>query len=217
MIEIEDIFFNKLNKRCDKWYPFFNVYEKHLSKFKNKPCNLLEIGIQKGGSLELWHHYFGEKCKIHGVDNDPQVLDLIYDFEVDIEVGDQEDMKFWNDYTSKREFFDIIIDDGGHKMKQQENTVLSLFNKLNYGGVYIIEDTHTSYWEDFGGGLNRENSFIERTKSLVDLLHIRHIDKEKPSQKVINTFHGLESVSFYDSIIVLEKEIPKDFKRLFSQ
>lgn len=213
---IEDIFFNKLSKRCDKWYPYFHAYEKHLSKFRGKDCKLLEIGVQKGGSLELWHHYFGEKCSIYGVDNDQNVADLKYDFNVDLTIGDQEDFEFWKEYTSKRGFFDIIIDDGGHKMKQQENTILSLFGKLNYGGIYIVEDTHTSYWEDFGGGFKKEGSFIENMKSLIDLLHVRHVDKEKPGQGVINAFHGLSSVTFYDSMVVLEKEVPKDFKRLFS-
>lgn len=214
MIEIEDIFFNKLSKRCDKWYPYLHAYEKHLSKFKGKKCKLLEIGVQKGGSLELWHHYFGDKCSIHGVDNDKKVASLKYDFDVDLTIGDQEDPLFWKDYVSKRGFFDVIIDDGGHTMKQQEVTVLSLFGKLNYGGIYIIEDTHTSYWEGFGGGFKKEGSFIENMKSLVDLLHVRHIEKEKPGQKVVNSFHGLESVTFYDSMVVLEKEVPKDFKRL---
>jgi hypothetical protein len=214
MIEIEDIFFNKLNKKCDKWYPYFYAYEKHLIKFKGKECKLLEIGVQKGGSLELWHHYLGDKCSIYGVDKDENVASLKYDFDVDLTIGDQEDAVFWKEYTSKRGFFDVIIDDGGHKMKQQEVTVLSLFGKLNYGGIYIIEDTHTSYWEDFGGGFKKEGSFIENMKSLVDLLHIRHIDKEKPGRNVENSFHGLTSITFYDSMVVLEKEVPKDFKRL---
>lgn len=216
MTEIENMFFNKLTKRCDKWYPYFDVYEKYLNKFRNKDCKILEIGVQKGGSLELWHEYFGPQCKIYGVDNDPKVADLNYDFTVDLEIGDQENIQFWKDYTEQRGFFDIIIDDGGHKMKQQENTLLSLFGKLNYGGVYIIEDTHTSYWEDFDGGFKKEGSIIEITKMLIDLLHVRHIDKEKPNNEILNVFHGLQSVAFYDSMIILEKERPKDFKRIFS-
>lgn len=216
MIEIEDIFFNKLSKKSDKWHPYFYAYEKHLSKFRKKDCKLLEIGVQSGGSLELWHHYFGDKCSIFGVDADPVVAKLQYDFPVDLAIGDQESTEFWKEYTAKRGFFDIIIDDGGHTMKQQENTILSLFEKLNYGGVYIVEDTHTSYWNMYGGGFKREGSFIENMKSLIDLLHIRHIDNEKPSQNVINVFHGLSSITFYDSMVVLEKEVPKDFKRVFS-
>lgn len=215
-MEIEDIFFNKLNKKCDKWYPYLHAYEKHLNKFRGQECKVLEIGVQNGGSLEMWHNYFGPQCEIYGVDNDKRVAELKYNFDVDLTIGDQEDPEFWREYTNKRGFFDVIIDDGGHKMKQQEVTILSLFGKLNYGGIYIIEDTHTSYWEDFGGGFKKDGSFIEITKSLVDLLHIRHIDKEKPDQKIVNAFHGLESVTFYDSMIVLEKEVPKDFKRLFS-
>jgi hypothetical protein len=213
MLKIEDIFLNDLTKRSDKWYPYFHAYEKHLGKFRGTECKLLEIGVQGGGSLEMWHHYFGDKCSIHGVDCDETVLNLKYDFDVDISIGDQEDVNFWKEYSSKKGFFDIIIDDGGHTMKQQENTVLSMFKKLNYGGVYIIEDTHTSYWEDFGGGFKRPGTFIENMKMLIDLLHSRHIENEKPNHNILNTFHGLSSMTFYDSMVVLEKEIQKDFKR----
>ena len=216
MIEIEDIFFNKLSKRCDKWYPYLHAYEKHLNKFRGKSCKLLEIGVQKGGSLELWHHYFGDQCSIYGVDNDQTVADLKYDFNVDLTIGDQESAEFWKDYASKRGFFDIIIDDGGHTMKQQENTVLSLFGKLNNGGIYIIEDTHTSYWETFGGGFKSPSSFVENMKTLVDLLHTRHVNDQKPDLQIYNTFHGLSSVTFYDSMIVLEKQVPMDFRRILN-
>lgn len=211
-VEIEDIFFNKTTKESYKWYSYFSAYEKHLSKFRNNKPKLLEIGIRKGGSLELWNHYFGRGSKIYGVDNDPKVLELRFNFEADIEVGDQEDIEFWKRYTDKRGFFDIIIDDGGHTMNQQNNTITSLFNKLNYGGVYIIEDTHTSYWEDYNGGLNKSGTFIENMKFLIDILHARHIKNINPPLNIVNTFHGLESISFYDSMIVLEKEVPKDFK-----
>lgn len=216
MTDIEDIFFNKLTKRCDKWYPYFNVYEKHVSKFRNKPCKFLEIGVQRGGSLEMWKQYLGETAQIYGIDNDPDVENIKFDFEVDITIGDQADLEFWKEYSNKHGMFDVIIDDGGHTMVQQENTLLSMFNKVNYGGLYIVEDTHTSYWENFGGGFKNEKSFIEKTKYLIDLLHSRHIDKEKPNRAISNAFHGLESISFYDSIIVLEKEIPKEFKRVLN-
>lgn len=214
MTDIEDLFFNQLEKSCDKWYPYFHAYEKHLSKFRNQEVNLLEIGIKKGGSLELWYRYLGNKARIHGVDNSNHVLDLKYDFPIDIEVGDQEDLSFWQNYVKTRKNFDIIIDDGGHTMNQQKNTLLSLFPRLNYEGVYIIEDTHTSYWSEYyNGGLCKEGTFIEMSKTFVDILHSRHIKNQKISS---NRFHGLSSVTFYDSMVVLEKEIPKDFKRLSS-
>lgn len=211
-VEIEDIFFNKLTMESTKWYHYFNIYDKHLSKFRNKSPKVLEIGVRGGGSLELWNHYFGKGSKIYGVDNDPSTLDLKFNFKADIEIGDQEDMNFWKDYTDEKGFFDIIIDDGGHTMKQQENSVVSLFNKLNYGGVYIIEDTHTSYWEEYGGGLNRPGTCVENVKSLVDLLHVKHMRDSNPPKKIEQSFYGLESITFYDSVIVLNKEIHKETK-----
>ena len=216
MIELEDIFFNKLNKRCDKWHPYLNAYQKHFSKFRGKECKLLEIGVQSGGSLEMWKQYFGDNCEIYGVDIDDNVLNLKYDFEVNISIGDQEDPAFWKEYTDKNGYFDIIIDDGGHTMKQQENTLVSLFNKLNYGGVFLIEDTHTSYWEEYDGGFQKKDSIIEISKNLIDLLNVRHIRENSVSHKTINNFCGLESVTYYDSMIFLEKEIPKDFKRILN-
>lgn len=214
MTEIEDIFFNQLTMRCDKWYPYFSAYEKHAKKFRGKECKFLEIGVQLGGSLEMWKKYLGDKSQIYGVDIDKNILDLNFKFDANLEVGDQENPEFWKEYTSKHGMFDIIVDDGGHTMAQQQNSLLSLFKKLKYGGIYIIEDTHTSYWENYGGGFRNPNSFVEVTKNLIDLLHARHIEKEKPSRFLTNSFHGLESISFYDSIIVLEKEIPKDFKNV---
>lgn len=221
MLEIEEIFHNKLTKRSDKWQPYFHVYEKHLSKFRHKKPRLLEIGIQGGGSLEMWRHYFGDGCSIHGVDCDPEVLNHKYDFEVDITIGDQESVAFWREYSASRTPFDIIIDDGGHTMKQQENTLFTMFGKLKYGGVFIIEDTHTSYWSDFGAGLNHPLSFVEKSKALVDIMNYGHIKNENsthgsPDEMLATIFHGLASVSFYDSMIVLEKEFPREFKRVFS-
>jgi hypothetical protein len=40
--------------------------------------------------------------------------------------------------------FDIIVDDGGHMMHQQQISLGYLFPFLNSGGVYVIEDLHTS-------------------------------------------------------------------------
>jgi hypothetical protein len=46
---------------------------------------------------------------------------------------------------------DLIIDDGGHTMRQQQTSFGFLFRHLKVGGIYIIEDLHTSRW-----GLNSD-------------------------------------------------------------
>ena len=49
--------------------------------------------------------------------------------------------------------FDIIIDDGGHTMRQQQISLGVLFDAVKSGGYYIMEDLHTcsGEWEELYG------------------------------------------------------------------
>ena len=45
--------------------------------------------------------------------------------------------------------FDIIIDDGGHSMKQQLTTLRTLLPWVKPGGLLILEDLQSTYsWQD---------------------------------------------------------------------
>jgi hypothetical protein len=67
-----------------------------------------------------------------------------------------------------------------------------------------VEDTHACYWKEYDGGLYKENSFIEKSKALVDRLNAYHI-KEKD---MVNDFtRSLFSISFFDSMVVFEKRL----------
>lgn len=204
--KLENLFFNSLTKKTLKWSNYFDIYHKHFDKFVNKKINLLEIGIAYGGSLELWHNYFGNDCIIHAIDINPDVMTLNYDFDVDIVLGDQKDPAFWTEYLSHRSKFDVVIDDGGHTMEEQLTTLVNVFPHLNEGGVLMIEDTHTSYWRDWGGGLNNPNTFIEKSKTLIEFLHRQHIKEISPNEQLQAIFHDLFCVSFYNSVVVFEKK-----------
>jgi hypothetical protein len=102
--------------------------------------------------------------------------------------------------------FDIIIDDGGHKMYQQKASFNALWPQLSDGGLYIVEDTHSSYWPGFGGGFRAQKSFIEFSKDLVDRMHSWYTDQDE-----LFPFHPiaekLSSVQFYDSMVVFEETL----------
>ncbi|AYV80798.1 MAG: hypothetical protein Harvfovirus6_48 [Harvfovirus sp.] len=67
----------------------------------------------------------------------------------------------------------------------------------------MCENTHTSYWERFGGGLKRSKTFIEFAKDIVDQLNVRHIhDKSLLPTYVSENCLGIH---FYDSIVILDK------------
>src|SRR5690348_1201544 len=57
-----------------KWDHYFDVYHRHFERFRGEEVHILEIGIYSGGSLEMWHDYFGPKCHVYGVDVQPECM-----------------------------------------------------------------------------------------------------------------------------------------------
>jgi uncharacterized protein YycO len=140
---------------------------------------------------------------------------------VEIVIGDQSSIEFWKNFKLKYKNFDIIIDDGSHIMSHLILTINELYPILNEGGVYMIEDTHTSYASyHYQGNLFQSNTIIEYCKNMVDLLNVNHIienDKSKLNAKIdIDLFKHLSCVSYYDSVVVLEKTTLPPFIACFS-
>jgi hypothetical protein len=98
---------------------------------------------------------------------------------------------------------DILIDDGGHSMRQQIVTFEELYDAVREDGVYLCEDVHTSYWLKFGGGHRRRGTFIEYTKNLIDQVNAFHSDQR--SLRVDSFTRTTDSIHYYDSIVVFEK------------
>lgn len=197
--------FYKLSLPSKKWQHYFDIYDRYLVPFIGLSPNVLEIGVDKGGSLELWHHFF-ENANIYAIDINSDVRNIHFPFSVDIEIGDQTDKEFLQNYVYSKPDFDIVIDDGGHYMDQQLMSLIYLFPKLKHGGIYIIEDVHTSYSQGYNGGFRNPNSFLEHCKSLVELLNLEFITEVNPPDDLAKLFFDLNSITFYNSVIVLEKK-----------
>lgn len=199
---IENLFY-ALTNESSKWDNYLSVYDHHLSRYIDKSPRILEIGIAKGGSLEFWSKYFNN-AEVYGVD----IYEHCKRFEsknnnIFVDIGDQNSDLFWHHYLNNKENFDIVVDDGSHVNDHQIKTLFNLFPKLNSNGVYIVEDTHTSYWPQYNGGFKHPRSFIEFSKELIDLLHRQHIGVAPP--KEFEIFSNLVNVSYYNSIVVLTK------------
>ncbi len=231
-ISEEDIsFYNAYKKHkgnlSDKWEGYLYIYSKFLKPYilENKPINLLEIGIQNGGSLQLWEQYLPKGSTIVGVDIDPNCANLNLDNDnVKVYIGDATDKEFVCDNFSNSKF-DIIIDDGSHICFDVISSFELLFEKLNYGGLYIIEDCHTSYWKnfnDYGGSFRGENTHIEYFKNLVDSINYYSIEAFPNNDEYLKArkyTEDIASISFYDSIIVIEKYYQakkRPFKRMLA-
>lgn len=127
---------------------FTVLYDYWLSPIRAKPIRMLEIGILLGGSLRMWYEYFWQAERIYAADilmpeerNAPAVTLGSY---VELLRLDQTNRKQLRNMPSN---LDLIIDDGGHTMEQQQLTLVELFSHLKPGGTYILEDLHTSYPE----------------------------------------------------------------------
>ena len=174
---------------------FIEAYKKHFSGLN--PKRVLEIGVQHGGSLKIWRDMFPE-AEIVGVDIDQECKQ--YEGErITVHIGDQKDVKFLESLGD----FDIIIDDGGHTMTQQQVSMKWLLPQLREGGVYVIEDLHTSYWEQFR---DIGHSTIEEIKSLVDDLH-EYADKSERNihKRGLENKYRLTSITIYKGICFIFK------------
>ena len=198
---LHQYFVNNSTKRLHKWLHYFDIYEKHFDRFVNKSPTILEVGVHGGGSLEMWRNYFGNGAKIIGVDINPECKQ--HESEgIEIFIGSQDDAALLDSIKKKYKKFDIVIDDGSHIMSHMKKTFLELYNSVQERGVYLVEDTHTCYWDEYEGGLRKPGSFIEVAKELVDHLNAIHTRGEIPASTFTT---GTSSISFYDSIIVFEK------------
>lgn len=207
-----------LSSGTDKSSAFHNytpIYSQYFEQMRSKPIKFLEIGVYQGASAKMWEEYF-PKAELHFIDIE---LDRIshksprchYHFV------DQRDRKQLEDFAnSVGGNFDVIIDDGGHVMDMQITSFKTLFPFLKSGGIYVIEDMHASYSQDYEGG----NSFTDNTcmnflfHLLDDLNFVGAVtmcaDREKapPSlKKVLTPFQeSIASIHFYPSLCIVIKK-----------
>ena len=97
----------------------------------------------------------------------------------------------------------VVIDDGSHIMSDVIKTFDYLYYNTDKNGVYLIEDTHTSYWEEYGGGVKRKDSVMEFVKDKLDEINAYHTrGKIHKSDFTKQT----DSITIYDSIVVFERK-----------
>lgn len=185
---------------------YFQVYSELLEPFRNRPITFVEVGVLNGGSLFMWRDFLGPSARIIGVDLNPGAKRWEADgFE--IHIGSQSDPEFWASLFRAVGPVDVVLDDGGHTFEQQIVTTHSCIPHIRDGGLMIIEDTHTSYFRDFG--FPSRYSFIEWAKRLVD-----NVNSRFPSVKASKLPYkeSVYSVTFYESIVCLRIDRTRCFE-----
>ena len=184
---------------------YLEHYDELLASWQGRDVSFLEIGVYKGGSLPMWQGFFGPDSRLVFCDIDPACLALALP-GTSVEIGDQADPAFLARLGAAHGPFDLIVDDGGHKMHQQITSFRHLWSRLKDRGLYIVEDVHTSYWPGFGGGLREPASFIEFAKDLIDRMHSWYTEDDAgfPLHPLAREIGGIR---FYDSLVVIEKRL----------
>ena len=197
----QDFSTNQHGRIINKWEHYFPIYERHLSPWRNKSITFIEIGVSQGGSLQMWRRFFGPLATIIGVDINPACA-RFEEPGINIRIGDQSDPEFLQALVDEVGAPDIVLDDGSHQMEHVTKTFEFLYPKLSKNGLYFVEDLHTAYFAEFGGGLDKPDTFINLSKELIDRLYAPYSSGAiEPDFFSKNTL----GMSFYDSVLVFER------------
>lgn len=186
-----------------KYDNYFGIYDRYLEPLRNRPVTMIEIGVQHGGSMQMWKRYFHPDSTIVGVDIYPACKRYEED-GIRVFTGDQSDVDFLAKMIAEIGPVDYILDDGSHLPRHQIASFEYLFRHgLKDGGVYLCEDCHTSYWSSYGGGVRKSGTFIEYAKRIADDVNHWHVAGSDPDQNW--RAQMVESVEFYSSIVAFRK------------
>lgn len=199
--DLLDLFANNKTYPMHKWHHYIPIYDRYFSNFRGRKIRFLEIGVFKGGSLEMWRKYFGDEAIIFGIDIDPSCKKLD-GIAGQVRIGSQDDPEFLETVVREMGGVDVILDDGSHRMKHVLSSFKYLFPKLSDGGIYMIEDLHTAYWRGFDGGYQYKLNFFNFASELIDdMHHWYHLNGVKhPELSSI-----CPAIHIHDSVAVLEK------------
>jgi hypothetical protein len=190
-------------------------YEKYIPFKREEYLKILEIGVLNGDSLKTWKEYFFNSY-IVGIDINPDCKKY-EENKIFVEIGSQVDGEFLDKVSQNYGPFNMILDDGSHMNDHVVYSFKKLWSSLKSGGVYIIEDFGTAYWEDYGGGINNPNSSMYFFKKLVDDVNFKgvlnmnknNVHARREDWCIENAdkdcITDIESINFLNGIIIITK------------
>ena len=189
-------------------------YEHHFNALRRRRLRVLEIGVggyaedgTGGNSLRMWKSYF-RHSRIFGVD----IQDKSHVDEKRIRTfrGDQTDAGFLQRVVAEMGGVDIVVDDGSHVSEHVVASFHVLFPLLAPNGIYVVEDTQTSYWAEVAGiqwggspNLSDPSTSMNFFKSLVDGLNFEEfpLDEYEPSYYD----RHIVAMHFYHNLVFIQK------------
>lgn len=193
-------------------HEFCEAYEFFLAPWRDEPFVMMELGIggyeypEKGGEgLRTWREYF-PNAVIHGVDLHQKSFTIP---GVTIHQCAQDNIGKLREIVKHMVWApDLIIDDASHNNLLTLVSFRTLFPLLKPGGIYVVEDAHTSYWEKYYDGGWHTLTAMEFFKHQADCINKRHWPGgTKPCPDLPECVEGIESVHFFQEIIFIRKKL----------
>ena len=211
-------------KVSDKWGMYLSEYDRIFREYREEPIKILEIGVQNGGSLEIWSKYFKNGLLFIGCDIDSACAGLRFeDPRIVLVIGDANADSTREEILSHGSELDVVIDDGSHNSSDIVKSFMEYFPSIVDGGTYIVEDLHASYWREYEGGLFYPFSSLSFFKRLVDITNSRHWGVERSHSEILQGFREkyeiavreeilqhIHSIEFLNSLCVVRKSRPID-------
>lgn len=197
---------------------FCHIYEQWFLPWKDKPITLLELGVggyhhidRGGGDLRAFEAWF-KVASIHAIDIHQKRLPLK---RAMTHVIAQDDAFALEELIKAIGTPSIIIDDASHCNPLTIRSFEILFPLLKSGGIYCVEDVHTSYWDndefkgtqDLGG--NMFSSAMNYFKRLTDALNLEHIGLPSFPPAILaikDWIPEIASIHFYKELIIIQKK-----------
>jgi len=219
-------------KPADKWSSYFDSYDRLFRRLTPEKITMLEVGIDRGGSLELWATYFKNARLIVGCDIDTNCAGYQFDDDrVRVIIGDITHPITIEKITQLSTTYSLIIDDGSHNSRDVVTSFIQLFPLLEPGGIYIVEDTHCSYLSNdrWQGGLLNEMAPHNFFKKLSDIINVQFWAHDVSLASYLGSFFPngnlpsmindgwIEGIEFRNSLISIEKSRTPGHQKLGSR
>ena len=171
---------------------YYRRYDAFFRANDFKPTGIIEIGVHRGESAKVFAQAF-PAAKIVALDRKRYDLDFRDFPNIAYRQADQTNGNAMKDIIQRemRGGFDLVIDDASHIGAYSKATFDVVFPLLKAGGIYIIEDWGTGYWDDFPDG--------SRFQEYPLAFHDSNVPRRIPS-------HDFGMVGFVKSLVDLTSE-----------
>ena len=194
---------NQSFKQSDKyfWHQYIDFYDHHLESIK--VTNIIEIGVFNGDSIRYWRDKY-PSSSIIGIDILEEKESWPKDDKIEYVKMDQSDSKSYTDLLkSKKNKFDLIIEDGSHDPLHQKISLIESLDYLNDDAVYILEDIHTSHenhylYKNRLKNFRNKNLFKKKNEKILmplqALLLIKHLKENNLDTTVFSKYDETNSL-----------------------